>query len=411
MSPSLNLSWASRTLCAFVKKIRSPREFISSPLYNLPLELLLQISAYLVSPALCSFRLTCKSLYDCTLPQFCKTYLKTITTDLFLAFLQRLDILSRNPRLCLHVCSLNINGTREDNPGSNLHWERPASGLITIPQDAVQRWQDVLQRLVNCQSFHVPPDILTPCDTVTILLSIITSIERPLRELGLLFKASNSVGGNRIDMARVNNGLPQEPKFITACSNLESLTFNFAMETEEVLFVAQIIRNATRLQRLTIDADYGEHSTSLMSHLNLYSAQITVPIPLRELTLGTAHVGSSHASTEFLASLQHSLIKVSFTAVHLDSGDWASVLRALSKLPLLTDISTWVFGQPEFQRVHFPAILQDPVVDPVLGTKFSYTVRKLRQGQRTLMVAYSGRSMDIALQKLADFATPYKATG
>ncbi|KAL4968047.1 uncharacterized protein BDV14DRAFT_206734 [Aspergillus stella-maris] len=332
MSLSLNLSRASKTL-----------QFISFSLYNLPLELLLQISAYLDSPALYA--------------------------------------LSRNSRLCLHVCSLNINGTREDNLGSKLHSERSASGFITIPQDAIQRWQDVLERLVNCQSSHVPPNIFTPCDT------------RPLRELNLLFKASNS------------------PKFITACSSLESLTFKLAMETEEVLFVAQIIRNATRLQRLRIDADYGEHSTTLMSHLYPYSTQLTLSIPLRELTLETAHVGSSHAFAEFLASLQHSLTKVSLTAVHLDSGDWASVLRTLSKLPLLTDISTWVLGQPEFERVHFPAILQDPVVDPVLGIKFSYAVRKLRQGQRTIMVAYSGRIVDIALQKLADFATLYSVTG
>ncbi|RJE20122.1 hypothetical protein PHISCL_07552 [Aspergillus sclerotialis] len=205
-------------------------------------------------------------------------------------------------------------------------------------------------------------------------------------------------------MSRVDKGLLQEPKFITACSSLEALTFRYTMDTEDtVVFMAQLIQHATRLQRLRIDADYSDHSTTLMSHL--YSTQITLSI--RELTLENAHVGSSHAFNGFLASFKRSLAKVSFAAIHLDSGEWASVLRALSKFPSLTEISTYVLGQAESQRVHFPAVLQDPIVDPVLGTKFSYTVKKLRQGHRTLMVAYSGRSMAIALQKMANFATPY----
>ncbi|KAL2822067.1 hypothetical protein BJX63DRAFT_442269 [Aspergillus granulosus] len=373
---------------------------ISSPLCTLPLELLLEISASLDSPALCSFRLTCKSLYECTLPQFRKTCLETVKTDLSLASLQRLDMLSQNPQLCPYVCSLYINGMDEDVLGSGLKWERHASGLIVTPQDSIQRH--------FTPDRPSPPNILTPCDTITILLSIIAAIDRPLRELSILFKPPNCTGGNLINMARVDKCLLQEPKFITACSSLEALTFRYTMDTEDTVdFVTQLMQHVTCLQRLRIDADYGDHSITLMSHL--YSTQLT--LGLRELTLETAHVGSSNAFTAFLASFKQSLAKVSFVAIHLDSGEWASVLRALSTFPSLTDISTYALRQAGIQRVHFPAVIQDPIVDPVLGTKFSYTVKRLRQGQRTLMVAYSGRSMDIALQKLADFATPYKVTG
>ncbi|KAL4938948.1 hypothetical protein BDV06DRAFT_214719 [Aspergillus oleicola] len=401
MSPSLSLSRTSRTFRTFVHKVRSPKDSISSHLCNLPLELLLEISASLDSPALCSFRLTCKSLYNCTLPQFCKIHLEIVKTDLYLASLQRLNMLSQNPRL-----------------RSGLKWERHASGLIVTPQESIQQWQDTLLRLVNCQSFRLykhftperpsPPNILTPCDTITVLLSIVNAIERPLRELSILFKPPNCGGRNLINMSRVDKGLLQEPKFITTCSSLKTLTFRYTMDTEDTVdFVTQLIQHATRLQQLRIDADYGDHSTTLMSHL--YSTQLT--LRLRELTLETTHVGSSHAFNKFLASFKQSLAKVSFAAIHLDSGEWASVLRALSKFPSLTEISTYALGQAGFQRVHFPAVLQDPIVDPVLGTKFLYTANKLRQGQRTLMVAYSGRSMDIALQKLADCATHYKVTG
>jgi hypothetical protein len=213
-----------------------------------------------------------------------------------------------------------------------------------------------------------------------------------------------------MDMSRVDKGL-QEPKFITTCSSLESLTFRYTVDTKETAdFAITLIQHAPRLQQLTIDADYGDHSTTLMSHL--YS---TKPhLGLRELSLEAAHIGPSRAFTNFLASFNQTLTKVSFTAIHLDSGEWASVLATLLQFPSLTEMSTYALGQAggmHRQRVHFPAVLRDPIVDPVLGTRFSYTVKRFGQGPRTLMVAYSGRSMDIALRKLAEFATPYSITG
>ncbi|KAE8410794.1 hypothetical protein BDV36DRAFT_306722 [Aspergillus pseudocaelatus] len=327
--------------------------------------------------ALCSFRLTCKPIYDYTLPQFCHAYLETAKTELSLASIQRLDALSQNLRLCPHVHSLDISGMDDDILGSELKWERHASGLIVIPQESIQQWQNTLLRLVNCQSFRLhkhftlnrpsPPNILTPSDTITILLSIVATIKRLFRE----------------------------PKF------------RHTMDTEDTVdFVTQLIQHTMRLQRLRIDADYGDHLTTLMSRL--YPAQPT--LRLRELTLETAHVGSSHALNVFLASFKQNLTNVSFAAIQLDSGEWASVLRTLSKkFPSLTEDSTYVLGQAGSQRVHFPAVLQNPIVDPVLGQIFSYTDRKLRQGQRTLAVAYSGRSVDHC-KKLADFVTSYKAT-
>ncbi|PIG81827.1 hypothetical protein AARAC_011865 [Aspergillus arachidicola] len=113
-------------------------------------------------------------------------------------------------------------------------------------------------------------------------------------------------------MPRVNRGLLQEPKLITTCSSLESLTVSYAMDTEDTVdFTTHFIQHVTHLQRLRIDADHGDHATTLMSRLN--STQLT--FRLRELTLETAHVGSSHASNEFLASNEQSLAKVSFAAI------------------------------------------------------------------------------------------------
>ncbi|KAE8363676.1 hypothetical protein BDV27DRAFT_145903 [Aspergillus caelatus] len=334
--------------------------------------------------ALCSFRLTCKPIYDYTLPQFYHAYLETAKTELSLASIQRLDALSQNLRLCPHVHSLDISGMDDDILGSELKWERHASGLIVIPQESIQQWQNTLLRLVNCQSFRLykhftlnrpsPPNILTPSDTITILLSIVATIKRPLRGFSILFNPQNCGGRNLNGMSRVDKGLFREPKF------------RHTMDTEDTVdFVTQLIQHTMRLQRLRIDADYGDHLTTLMSRL--YPAQPT--LRLRELTLETAHVGSSHALNVFLASFKQNLTNVSFAAIQLDSGEWASVLRTLSKkFPSLTEDSTYVL---------------------VRGQIFSYTDRKLRQGQRTLAVAYSGRSVDHC-KKLADFVTSYKAT-
>jgi hypothetical protein len=89
----------------------------------------------------------------------------------------------------------------DDILGTELKWEWHASGFIVTPQESIQQWQDTLLHLVNCQSFCLskhftpdcpsPPNILTPCDTITILLSIITAIEHQLQELSILFKPPN----------------------------------------------------------------------------------------------------------------------------------------------------------------------------------------------------------------------------
>ncbi|KAB8202488.1 hypothetical protein BDV34DRAFT_149141 [Aspergillus parasiticus] len=120
-------------------------------------------------------------------------------------------------------------------------------------------------------------------------------------------------------MPRVNRCLLQEPKLITTCSSLEPLTVSYAMDTEDTVdFTTHFIQHVTRLQRLRIDADHGDHTTTLMSRLN--STQLT--FRLRELTLETTHVGSSHAFNGFLASNKQSLAKVSFAAIQLDSREW-----------------------------------------------------------------------------------------
>lgn len=416
MGPSLSLSKASKTFRTLFHRLPKPKRSISlSLLFNLPLELLLQICAFLDTPALCSIRLTCKSLYNCAFSQFCQSHLRNLTTDLSQASLHRLDTLLQNPELSPHFRSLRINGTEDDILGSGLQWERdPTSGLIVTSQDSIRQWQGVVLRLNNCQSFRIykhcptdhpsPPDEFTHCDTVTVILKIIAAIESPLQELALVFKGPHLTGANLIDMARVDDALLHDPKFVTCCSTLEALTFACAIDSEKTAnFISQIIKYAaTRLQRLKMDVDHGVHSRTMMS--NLYSAQL--PLRLRELELDSGYIGSDHDLIGFLAFSKQSLVSITFTAVYLNSGEWRHVFRALADFPSLTEIYTFLLSQPDY-RVHFPDVLHDSVVDPVLGTRLLYRSKKLNQQQTSVMVAYCSHvGMDIALHKMADLIRP-----
>lgn len=397
----------------------SPSMSNYSPFCSLPPELLLLISACLDCSALCSFRLTCKTIYDCSFPRFCK-YLENITTDLSLASLQKLDTLSRNQRLCPFIQTLNIDGTEQDIIGSGLTWEHHQSGLLVIPQESIQRWQDVLLRLVNCQKFRLykwdtpvdpdPFDRTTPNDAITILLSIVIAIERPIRELSILFKRPNIISVDQLDLSRVHSSLLQDPKLITTCcSSLETLTFRFKVEEEdEADFVVHLIHHAKpRLKRLTIDFSFGECSAPLMFDLSL---MIRPPLRLQELDLICGCVDSDQDLIRFLFSSKQTLVKIHFSFFKIDFGGWPAIFRTLSEFSSLTEISVSQLSgyttRGRYGTLYFRELLWDPIVDPVLGTKFSYMVES-RTGRTTVKVAYSGRSMNIALQKLAEYAASW----
>ena len=155
--------------------------------------------------------------------------------------------------------SLYIDGLDNNALGSELKWQRHASGLTVTPQDSIQWWQDTLLRLVNCQSFRLythftpcrasPPNIITPSEVITIFLSIVIARERPVRELSILFKPPSCVGRNQVDLFRVDVDLLREPKIITTCFSLEVILSRYTMDTEETVdLMTQLIQHATKLQ-------------------------------------------------------------------------------------------------------------------------------------------------------------------
>ena len=125
------------------KHKRSP---FSSPIANLPPELVQVIATFLDAPEFCSLRLTCKKVYESTLRYFGHSYLRTVKTDLSLNKLQTLESVSQNSSLAPLVHKLVIQAPDEglDLLGHGILWSRHPSGHISMPQQGIQQWQDVL---------------------------------------------------------------------------------------------------------------------------------------------------------------------------------------------------------------------------------------------------------------------------
>lgn len=51
-------------------------------------------------------------------------------------------------------------------------------------------------------------------------------------------------------------------------------------------------------------------------------------------------------------------------------------------------------------KVHFPAMSEDPVVDELHGTRLDFEVRFYRRAERITIVNYSGLKIDVALGSL-----------
>ncbi|KAL4959005.1 uncharacterized protein BDV14DRAFT_207163 [Aspergillus stella-maris] len=376
----------------------------SSPLCELPPELLLEIRQYLDVSTLCSLRVTCKFLYACTLHQFGKTYLKTIQSDLSLSSLQRLEGLTRNPRLCPYVHSLDITGGNSDILGIGLEWERPALGLpLSTPQKSIQRLRDIISRLEKCQSFHLHKRNWVPSTSPLNPFDVITII---LRTLSFLFKPSTSMclggpGQGTENMSRVDKALLQDPRLITAHSTLEKLTFRQAVDTPDTVdFMMRIIQDAPLLQLLSIDADCADASYILMSRL--YSNQRVRALKLRDLRLKGIRAGSSEALTNFIASFKYSLTSISLAGIHLTSGSTPSILRALAKFPpTLTQFSTLPTGGWRYSSTSSPVHI---VIDPVRGITIPFSIDLLCPRVGIFRLTYSGPRKDIALNALADGA-------
>ncbi|EYE90053.1 F-box protein [Aspergillus ruber CBS 135680] len=388
------------------KHKRSP---FSSPIANLPPELVQVIATFLDAPEFCSLRLTCKRVYESTLRYFGHSYLRTVKTDLSLNKLQTLESVSQNSSLAPLVHKLVIQAPDEglDLLGHGILWSRHPSGHISMPQQGIQQWQDVLQRLVHCRSFQLirnnayetdeQGSLLTPSDAITMIFCIIINTGIPVVAFSLDFR--QGAGANYLVTERINANL-QKLEFITAWSNLQELSLNFAMERTLIVdWAFQLIQHAKNLQKLQIDFDLGDETASFINRLS-YTGCLS---HLKELTLESVSSVSGECIRRFLRYHQN-LRKLSLHAIFLDAGECLPILRFLQhEFSALEEIN--IFNLRDgLKLVHFPAVSENPIIDEAQGTKFTFVSTKKRGEMRNIGISYSGPRMYIALQKLVDWA-------
>lgn len=190
-----------------------------------------------------------------------------------------------------------------------------------MPQQGIQQWQDVHQRLVHCRSFQLirnnhyetyeQGSLLTPSDAITLILNIIINTGIPVVAFSVNYR--RGVGANYLVTERINANL-QQSEFITAWSNLQELSLNFTMERTLIVdWAFQLIQHAKNLQKLQIDFDHGDETNSFINRLS-YADCLS---HLKELTLKATSVSSEHIR-RFLRYHQN-LRKLSLRAIVLEN--------------------------------------------------------------------------------------------
>ncbi|ODM17673.1 hypothetical protein SI65_06461 [Aspergillus cristatus] len=160
----------------------------------------------------------------------------------------------------------------------------------------------------------------------------------------------------------------------------------------------QLIQHAKNLQKLQIDFDHGDETNSFIKRLS-YTDCLS---HLKELTLKATSVSGEYIR-RFLCYYRN-LRKLSLRAIFLDEGECLPILRFLQhEFPTLEEIE--IFHLRDGRKlVHFQGVSENPIIDEAQGTKFTFISLRKRGEMRNIRLSYSGPKMDIALQKLVDWA-------
>lgn len=145
--------------------------------------------------------------------------------------------------------------------------------------------------------------------------------------------------------------------------------------------------------------DLGDETDSFINRLSYMDCLSH----LQELTLKAVSSVSGKYIRRFLR-YHRNLWKFSLSAIFLNEGECLPILRFLQR-EFSTLEETVIFHLRDGSKlVHFPAVLENPIIDEVQGTKFTFVSTRKRGELRNISISYSGPKMDIALQKLVDWA-------
>lgn len=387
---------------------------METTLPTLTTELVEHIS-HLLGPAdISSLRLVCRRLYQQSLRSFGALF-TTIRTDLSLKSLQKLQVISEDNNLRLHVQKLLIKQGEAGKLGQGFEWHRHSLGHLHELLPGFEKLHNLLAHsLPNCRSFHIyspggtedESDALSPSDVIALILRIVppisidTSKSLPVKSLIVDF---SSRGTGTINMKRLQMSQYRQPTFRNAWAPVQELVLEQSLTPESFDWEMDLTFNATRLRKLSLDFGFDQsgpfverlcHVTSLHSLESLKLARANTSVDNLSRLIERSH------DTLRVLSLRHISIQ--------RLSDWPLALGQLKKhAPLLQKVSIqWLaaYGDEFYHRMRFPSILTDTVFSELGGRSFTMTTKKWKGERRVFGVDYQGPEVEKALKMLVKAA-------
>ncbi len=387
---------------------------------------------------LLSLRYVCRELNRKTLRHFGYTCFRTVQTDLSRKSLQKLQELSEAESLRHHVHILfikiasTIHGRVYIDPEEQTLWPRHLSGYLEAPLPGAQQLRDILlERLVNCRSFHIygfdnveqpyESGHLLPSDAVGIILTVIAETSLPVKSFFVDYRHNQYSGRGRIDVKRLQMQPYQHPGFKSGWAYLQELYLDYYIDSDDSDWVLNLILHAPNLQKLWLNFSQGadvplihrltsEHRLPRLQYLRLTCAHVTVGQISKLLT-------NSHDSLQELA--------LRFVTIG-SGGSWVEIFRELrANFPRLGSISLgWLREETAEERmiISYPSLQNNPLVPgsertiprsdcrllQPLGLPITLTYRKWCGEMRVFHVRYHGSQMDVVLKALIESAESHK---
>ena len=385
-----------------------------------------------------SLRYVCRELNRKTLHHFGHTCFRTVRTDLSRKSLQKLQELSEAESLRhhVHILFIKIASTVRErmytDPEEQVLWPRHLSGYLEAPAPGTQQLRDILlEKLVNCRSFHIhgPDDVeqpydsghLLPSDAIGVILAVIAETSLPVKSFFVDYRRNQYSGGGRIDLKRLQLQPYQHPRFKSGWAYLQELYLDYYIDSDDSDWALNLILHAPNLQKLSLNFNQGadvplihrltsEHRLPRLQSLRLACAQVTVEQISKLLT-------NSYDSLHVLA--------LRFVTIG-SGGSWGEIFRELrAKFSRLESISLgWLRKETADERslVSFSTLHKNPLVPgsertmprsdcrllQPWGLPITLTYKKWCGETRVFGVRYHGSQMDVVLKILIESAESHE---
>lgn len=392
-------------------------------LCSLPGETIHFIATKLPHKDVLNLRLVSKDLHDKTFHHFSRVCFGTFRTDLSLQSLKDLEDLSNQEHLrrFLHTLLIKCTPANPDQPyetldntlGRGFVWTRNSTGQLNTPQPALEvLFRLLIDKLVNCKSFHIDndfdpreelemnlaPDIVTTPDALTSIFGMIAEKGLDVLSFGIhLHSGCNDF--SRLDLQQIKT-----PEFSKSWAKLQSLHINsFDVYPGELDWIMDLIEHAKNLRKLTLSCDriysvFMIHRASLLSSLAQLEELRLESVYLRDLSLFA-----------ILSRLKPTLRVLVLDRVELHRGTWSSVLATIWSLcPNLNELSiTHPSTSSEslrFVPTVFPLLFFNPLVLRSSNGLINFTNTKIAGQRQVVGVKYRGPQMEQILNLLSKSA-------